>query len=245
MPSGKKTPSAAGSKPSNADSHVAREEDMMRVMDSVQRLFAIFSVVNRPVYQRELLHLEGIMGPELDQQTHIQNLTTALLVTSQAKDEEVQKLTKENERMKMDHQEFEKQKTAFEAEKKKVEKKLGEMEKDHVTKEQKREKDYKRRGLELANEYNQKNLAAKKSLDKDVEDAKNVAEKKVQAEVKMLKSTVEELEKTLAEQTFESKSEMERFRALEKVNRDKIRTLESELQVVDPSRTMSKKPSPY
>lgn len=242
MPSNYRIAQAVESDPRGAGGQI---EHIQATRDSLQRLLAILGLLADPVYYRDLLHLEGIMGPELDKENHIQNLTNAMFMVSQARDEKIAKLIDENQRLMKNHEIFEKNKKDFESEKKDFEKNRRERKDEYEKKERQFEKDYKRRELELEERFEKKSTAEEERFKKRVENAKKAAEKKVETTMQELKSKNGELEAQLAKSKSESGIEIERFKAMETVHRGTIRTLELRLQVVDPNHGMSRKPSTY
>lgn len=213
--------------------------------DSLQRLLAIVNILADPVYRRDLLQLEGVMGPELDKETHMDNLTKAMLVASQIKDEEITKLKKENETLMKNHETFQKSKKEFENEKKDFEKNRRETEAGYKKKESQLEKDFKRRELKLREELKEELGAVKKNSERLVEDSKKAADRKVENTVQELLSKCGDLEAQLVRLTSGYEIEIERYEALEKRHREKLRTQDLRLQVVDPYCAMSRKPSTY
>ncbi|EFW23182.1 hypothetical protein D8B26_006693 [Coccidioides posadasii str. Silveira] len=234
MPSGSRVAPAARSELYSKDAQIVIEEQFQTVMDSFQRLFGIFSVVNKSVYYRDLLHLEQVMGAELDKETHLRNLTNAVSAVSQTKDEEIRKLAEENERLKTEHETFEENKKTFKAEKEEFEKKCRDM-----------EKNYKSREEELEERFKNKYKTAEELLKKRVEREKKAVEEKVESELEELKFSNAELKMKLETKMSESELKIERYEAYEKLQKEKINDLESKLQVVDPSYAMSKKSSTY
>ncbi|KMU91840.1 hypothetical protein CIHG_09580 [Coccidioides immitis H538.4] len=198
MPSVSGVAPAARSELYSRDAQIVIEEQFQTVMDSFQRLFGIFSVVNKSVYYRDLLHLEQVMGAELDKETHLRNLTNAVSAVSQTKDEEIRKLAEENERLKTEHETFEENKKTFKAEKEEFEKKCRDM-----------EKNYKSREEELEERFKEKRKTAEELLKKRLEREKKAVEEKVESELEELKFRNAELKMKLETKMSESELKIE------------------------------------